>query len=139
MTAKLRRLKRAFYNWVGRKYFRLLLITLFAGIFIVPWADLMLMLPHLHVLDPNQFKMSFYSGLYSGTLYSTFTGILVGYIIFSLHRKEDERNARERCIEEFQSFINELSSVFTLDQSPVYDDLILYNAKLKKVHGLITA
>jgi|GEM_PF-2955881 len=139
MTFSTRRLKKAFLDWVKeRKYFGLLIITLFAGIFIIPWADLMLVLPQLQSIDKHQFRLAFYTGLYSGTIYSTFTGILVGYIVFSLHRKEDERNARERCLEEFQSFANELSSVLTLDQSPVYDDLILYNAKLKKVHGLIT-
>lgn len=61
----------------------------------------MIGIPPINTPDFNTFSISFWAALYSGLIYSLFTGIIVGLVIWSLQRLSEKRLQHQKYEEDF--------------------------------------
>jgi hypothetical protein len=125
------------------RIFSVLIITMavLIAIFCFPVDSLFSGSPNLEILTTTDlitsYKSSFYAGLFSGTLYSVLTGLIVGVVVYYLQKSTENLELNEQALQELASTTQQLK--FELNQPPIpqINDLLYFQPGVKDAYELL--
>lgn len=117
-----------------------LIIVMFCILFF-PYHNVFLFWPAIDEfssLELSSFKVSFYAGLYSGALYSIFTGLIVSGIFFSLQKSFEKNQLREQALIDIAATQEQLKFILAQPQVVQLQEPVFYYPAMKELLEFIS-